>query len=149
MNNHILIIMEYQIKYMVSSTWWEIYKNPQSNSINPVDNNSLIEFKSNNSQVFVIKPNISSFEYVLVEKNEWNYIKKNFGGGPEIEIFIFDEKEDLDPVLVDVYVIQECLCMSPTATFAVSKHLSLMDLKDYLCTKLFIEMNRYEFFIIK
>ena len=141
--------MEYVKKFLVSRKWWEVYVNPQSNSVPAVDNRQLIENNSNTSSLCKIKPNITDSEYNVIEPDEWRLIKEKFGGGPELEIFVFNGIEDLHPILIDVWSIHETLATEPDATFAVSRYLTVAILKSYLCEKLSIDSNRYEFFIIK
>jgi DUSP domain len=141
--------MEYQTRYIVSKHWWDVYKNVQSNSIPPIDNNQLLECNSNNSLQYRVKPSLSPNDYILIDKDEWGNILNKFGGGPELEIFIINGEQDLDPIFIEVYVIQEFLDKNPSASFYVSKKLTVSGLKHFLCEKLKIERTRYEFFILK
>ena len=141
--------MEFLTKFLIPRSWWDIYINPQSNSVPPIDNKELIECNSNNLSFSKIRSEVKKTEYVLVTQEEWDNIQGKFGGGPELEVFIVENEEDLSPILIDVWVIQESLLLKPTASFAVSKKITVRNLKQYLCNKLRIDENRYDFFIIK
>ncbi|OMJ74852.1 hypothetical protein SteCoe_26105 [Stentor coeruleus] len=60
-----------------------------------------------------------------------------------------ENNEEFPSLALDVWVIKDRLNKEPDETVYISAEITVRELKQYLCSRLHLDMNRYEFFILE
>jgi hypothetical protein len=140
--------------FLISKLWWDKWCSHVGYSIErndpspgPIYNHSLLTGSGHNWKTLRLRQDLQEGQdFVMLTSTAWRRLFQWYGGGPEIPIFLIGQEPDLNPIMLEIWMLDSLTApvLEPGKTILLSAELTIKDAQFHISQRLGVPYYKYD-----